>query len=115
MDGPHDLGCCESDARQFVRGDSPYPRDMLARGRIGQGTLSWQLIALLPVLAATLSVSLARDHGCSAALTADVAGGESEIDDCEAVLHALGLVLRAAGVKCDRAVGLGEPAPRCFA
>ena len=74
-----------------------------------QRSLARQLIALLPVLAAALAVALAGDHGAAAAFPTDVAGGQRQVDQRRAVLHAFGLMLQSARVHGDGAIRFRKP------
>ena len=60
---------------------------------------SGKLIALLTLLARALAVALAGDHGIAAALAADASAGHHQVDGGDAVVHALGVVLDAAGMQ----------------
>ena len=82
---------------------------MLARRGIVDGTLARKLIALLSRLAPALPVTLPRDHGAARALAANVAGRQAKIDDRLAALDPVRVVLDAAGVLRDGALGLAEP------
>ena len=85
---------------------------MLSRFRIGDRSLARQLVALLSVLAAALAVALPGDHRAARAFAADVAGREADVDEREAVLDALGLMLEPARVQRDRALALWRTSAR---
>ena len=76
---------------------------------VGDVAPARELVALLPVLAAALAVGLADDGAVAALGLADAAGGEHEVDRAERVLHAVGVVLDAAGV--EEEAGLRRPPP----
>src|SRR4029079_11368121 len=56
-------------------------------------------VALLPLLACTLAVSLAGDHRVAAALAADAAGRGDQVERGQAVLDPFGMMLDAARVE----------------
>ncbi len=66
---------------------------------IGDVAAAGKLIALLSLLARALAVSLAGDHGIAAAFAADAPAGHDQVDRGDAVIHALGVVLDAAGMQ----------------
>src|ERR1017187_7579857 len=59
VDRVHDFLRAVTRLRQFIRLDSPDPRHVLARGRIGELSLPRQLVALLSVFASALPIALA--------------------------------------------------------
>src|SRR6266568_287596 len=101
MDCVHDFLSAITRLRKFFGLDAPDAGNILASGRIGERTLTGKLVALLPVLASTLSVSLAGNHRGSSALAAYVPGGESDVEHCETVFYTLGLMLQAPSVHYD--------------
>src|SRR5262245_30367621 len=81
---------------------------MPATRRIVDRSLARKLIALLAVLTAALTVALARDHRAAGSLAAEVAGRQTKVDDCRAVLDALGVMLEPARVQGNGTLGLRE-------
>src|SRR5881392_1251787 len=89
-------------------GRMPHTRATCSRAA-GSSMLARKLIALLSRLAPALPVTLPRDHGAARALAADVASRQAKIDDRLAALDPVRVVLDAAGVQRDGALGLAEP------
>src|SRR5205814_9172974 len=58
-----------------------------------------KLIAFLTMLAPTLAVALAGDHGVSAALATDASGSQHEVHRSHAILHTFGVMLEPAGMQ----------------
>src|SRR5262245_51305083 len=79
--------------------DGPDSRDVLAMLRIADIAPARQLVAFLPVLAASLPVGLARDRPVTAFRFADAARGEHQVDRTERVLDTVRMMLDAARVK----------------
>ena len=90
------------------RARCPTPSPCARARRIVIERWPGKLVALLPVLAAALAVALPGDHGAARAFAPDVAGGEAQVDQRQAVLDAFGLVLEAARMQHDRAIGIRE-------
>ncbi len=95
---------------KFFRLDAPDAGYVFTGRRIGERTLTWKLVAFLPMLASTLAVSLAGNHRWPGTFAADVAGGKSDIDHRQTVLYAFGLMLQSAGVHHDGALRFADPA-----
>ena len=108
MDRIHDLLRGVARLRQFVGRDAPDVGHMLPRLGVQQGALAGQLIAFLPVFAASLAVALPGDHGAAAAFPPQVSGGQRQVDQRGTILHALRLVLQTARVQGDGTLGFGE-------
>src|SRR6187200_336970 len=85
--------------RHLLLVDSPHTGDVLPVLGVADVTQAWELIALLPVLAAALPVGLSDDGAVAALRLADSPGREHEVDRAERVLHAVRMVLDATGVK----------------
>ena len=81
---------------------------MLAGGRIGETSLAWQLVALLPVLAPTLSVALPGDHDGTSAFATDVPRRKGDREHRFAVLDAFGLMLQTTCVQEHGAARLAD-------
>jgi hypothetical protein len=75
---------------------------MAARVRIVNGSISRKLIGLLPVLAASLAVSLSRDRPVAAEAPAYRADSESDVDERKNVVHPRGMLFGAARGKHHR-------------
>src|SRR5262249_38546556 len=94
----HDLDRRIARVGQTVWIDAPYFADVSAGLRIFDVPLARQLVALLPVLAAALSIALARDHIRTGAFSTDLTGCQAQVDDREDILHTVGMVLDAASM-----------------
>src|SRR5262249_15502510 len=86
----------------------PHLRRVGSSLRIADRTLSGKLVALLSVFASPLPVALARDHRAPRALAADIARRKAQVDECQAILDALRLMLDSACVQSNGAIGLGK-------
>ena len=93
VDGVHNLLRAVARLGKFFGLDAPDAGNVLASGRIGQGSLTGKLVTFLSMLTPALAVSLAGDHRGASALAPDVSGGESNVDHSQAILHTLGLML----------------------
>ncbi len=86
--------------------------------RVVDITGAGQLIGLLPVFAAALTVGLAGDGGVAAMGPADPPRSEHDVDGAEHILHAVTVVFDATGVQqktgLRRAPPLGRLAGRLF-
>src|SRR5690606_6092720 len=65
---------------------------------VGEVSTAGELVALLAVLSASLAVGLPGDGGVAAMLSADAARGQHHVDGAQHVLHAVRVMLDAAGV-----------------
>src|SRR5688572_3418330 len=74
--------------------------------------LAGELIAFLAVFPAALAISLSRDHVRARPFAADVAGGEAKVDQAEAVLHAMRMMLQPPSVEGHGSPGFSEPVCR---
>src|SRR5690349_8967184 len=77
--------------------------------RVGDVAPAGELIALLPVLAAALPVGLASNRAVAALGFAEAPGREYEVDRPQRVLHAVGMMFDAAGVKQKARLRLAPP------
>src|SRR5262249_7212834 len=84
--------------RQFIGGNAPNSGDVGAVLVILDVAAAGQLVALLAMLAPALAVALSRDGRVAAAFAADPARRQYEVDGAQDVLHAVAVVLDAAGV-----------------
>ena len=79
---------------------------------IGDVAVAGQLVALVAVLPAALSVALAGDRRDAASRLAELAGGETEVDRREHVVDALRVVLDAPSVEQHAGRGRAPPLGR---
>src|ERR1700730_8414316 len=79
--------------------DSPDACNVFPVLRVLDISRAGQLVALLPLLAASLAISLPGDHGVATTLAPDAAGGHDQVERGQAVLDSLGVVLDAACVQ----------------
>src|SRR5690606_24492753 len=86
--------------------------DFGAMFRIVEITLAGELVALLPVLAAPLTVRLAGDRCIPASFTADAPGSEDDVDRPQHVLHAVAVVLNSASMQQKARPGRPPPLGR---
>ena len=84
--------------RQFVGRDVPDFGDMGPMFRVRQIACAGKLVTLLPMLASSLAIGLARDRRIAAVFAADASGGEHDVDRAQHVLHAVAVMFNAAGV-----------------
>src|SRR5262249_23421106 len=87
--------------RKVIGGHAPDPGHVGSMFRVPEIPHSWELVALLAVLAPALAVRLAGDRRVAAALRADPPRGQDDVDRAEAVLDAVAVVLDAPGVEQD--------------
>ena len=85
--------------RQFRFVDPPDAADVTPVLRVRDVAPARKLIALLAVLAPALAVGLADDGAVAAVGTADTPGRKHQIDRAKRVLHAVRVVLDAAGME----------------
>lgn len=95
-------------AGEFGLLDAPDPADLRPVLGVADGAAAGQEVGLLAVFAAALAVALPGDGAVAGAGLADVAGGDAQVDDREAVLDALGVVFDAAGVPGHGLARAGE-------
>src|SRR5262245_19564201 len=114
MDRVHDLDGAVARAGQRLRRHTPDAGDVCARRRVGEAALARELVALLPVLAAALAITLAGDHDGVCAFASDIAGGECDRHDSLAVFYTLRLVLQAARVHQHGSPRLANPVRGSF-
>src|SRR5215469_10071157 len=76
-------------ARKRLLRHAPNTGDVLAVLGIRDVSVAGELVALLSLLACTLAVALAGNHGVAAALASDAPTGNYQIDRSNAVLHPL--------------------------
>src|SRR5207302_4625522 len=81
------------------------PRHLGAVLRVADVAGAGELVALLAVLPAALAVALPGDGRIAAIGPADASGGEDDVDGAQAVLHAVRVVLDAAGVQQEARPG----------
>ena len=93
MDGVHNLLRAVAGLGKFFGLNAPDAGNIFASRGIGERTLPWKLVALLPMLTPALPVSLAGNHRRTSALAPDVPGGKSNVDHSQAILYTLGLML----------------------
>ena len=89
MNGFHDFCGGVTRLRKIIRSDAPDPGNVFPRRRIGKRPLARKLIALLSVLAPSLTVALPGDHGRSGAFVSEIARSQRKINDSETVFYAL--------------------------
>src|SRR5207253_913841 len=91
---------------------APDADDMGAVLLVLDDAAAGQLVALLAMLAAALTIALPGDRGVAAALTTDAAAGQDHVDRTETVLHAMRVMLNAAGVHQETALCRAPPLRR---
>src|SRR5579859_2263925 len=95
--------------RQIIWADAPDLGDIGAVLGFGDVARAGELITLLTLLTPALAVALAGDGGIAAVLAAQAARGQHQVDGAEHILHAVTVMLDAAGV--HEKAGLGRPPP----
>ena len=98
VDSVHDFLRAVARLGKFFGLDAPDAGNVLASGGIRERTLPWKLVALLPMLASALAVSLAGNHRGTSALAPDISGGKSNVEHRQAILYAFGLMLQSPSV-----------------
>ena len=83
--------------------DAPHAGDVLAGGRVVDHPVAGQLVGLLAVLAAALTVALAGDGAVAAALGAHETERQGEVDDGGDGVGAVDVLLGAAAGEQERA------------
>src|SRR6185437_1166862 len=108
------FGGTRTRARQLRRVDAPDRRDVLARRRIVQLAVTWQLIRLLTVLTAALPVALAGQRAVSGTGTSGKTERERQVDPRVDRVGAFAVLLGSARGEDHRAAYLSVLG-RCFA
>ena len=85
-----------SGPRERVRVHAPHARDVGPGRRVRQLAVTRQLVGLLAVFPAALTVALTGETAVAGERTAGPAGGQAEVDPCPHRVRALRLLLRAA-------------------
>src|SRR5262249_404617 len=99
VDLPEDLVRVDARSRQILFVDPPDAGDVAAMIRVADIAPAGELVALLPVLAPTLTVGLSRNRAVPALRFPESAGGEHEVDRAQRVLDAVRVVLDSPRMK----------------
>src|SRR5690606_36657324 len=108
VDLADDLVRVDALARDLVGLDTPDPGDVCAVLGVVNVAGAGELVALLAVLASALPVGLSGDRRVPAALATDPTRCKNHVDRAEHILHAMAVVLNAAGVHEETGAG-GAP------
>src|SRR5438105_498205 len=99
MDHVHDhLGGMPLSRKLFVR-DPPDTADVGSVLAVLNVAVSRELVTLVAVFASALAVPLASYRAVPATGPADPAGGQHQVDACDDIVHALGVVFDAPRVQ----------------
>src|SRR5437660_3434169 len=105
MNGLEELHHGETFVRNAFFRHAPDFGNVGAVLRVLDVTRSGKLVAVLSLLASALAVTLAGDHGVTAAFEANTSGSGYEVDGGHAILHTLGMVLDTARVQQEAGLG----------
>src|SRR5690349_10523882 len=106
MDHLHDLGSRVALYRQLFFRDSPNACDVFAVLRILDIAISRQLIALVAMLSAALSIALSGDRSIAATFSSYSPCGQNKVDARDDIVNSFRVVLDTSCVQPERCLRL---------